>query len=126
MTETPESTDRRTPDEWDAVYDTLASHRRRLVLAFLDREVQAYLADIVETIARNEPAEGRAGAARDRQAIEISLHHVHLPKLEDAGFVEWDRETTEVTLTESPPVPLADLPPTLLGGSDICGASTTD
>lgn len=126
MTEIPESADRRTPQEWDRVYDTLASRRRRRVLAFLEREDTAYLADVVEELARTEPPDGPAGTARDRRAIEISLHHAHLPKLEDTGFVGWDRETTELTLGASPPLPLDDIPPMRSTGADLHGARTTD
>ncbi|WP_137290945.1 DUF7344 domain-containing protein [Natronorubrum halophilum] len=26
------------------------------------------------------------------ESFEIALHHIHLPKLDDAGFVDWDHE----------------------------------
>jgi hypothetical protein len=29
----------------------------------------------------------------------VRLHHVHLPKLQAAGAVEWDEETGEIRLT---------------------------
>lgn len=34
--------------------------------------------------------------AVEREESDASMHHVHLPKLADAGFVDWDRETDAV------------------------------
>ncbi|WP_425433325.1 DUF7344 domain-containing protein [Haloarcula rubra] len=31
------------------------------------------------------------------QQLEMQLHHVHLPKLEDGGAIEWERETQTVS-----------------------------
>jgi hypothetical protein len=31
------------------------------------------------------------------ESFEIALHHKHLPKLDDAGFIDWDREQGTVT-----------------------------
>ena len=33
----------------------------------------------------------------DEDALEVQLVHCHLPKLEDADVIEWDRETQTVT-----------------------------
>lgn len=38
----------------------------------------------------------------DHKRIQIQLHHVHLPKLEDAGLVEYDTDRRTVTLCISP------------------------
>lgn len=33
----------------------------------------------------------------DLAATQINLDHVHLPKLEDMGYIEWDRESGELS-----------------------------
>ena len=63
-------------------------YRRQLLLALLlenpqddtDRDPLDLLADV------DEPA-----------VIETRLHHVHLPKLESMGFIEWDRESGAIS-----------------------------
>lgn len=32
----------------------------------------------------------------EMESLEVRMHHVHLPKLEAAGLIEWDRATNEV------------------------------
>lgn len=34
---------------------------------------------------------------RDSESLHISLYHNHLPRLETAGFIRWDRDTQQVT-----------------------------
>jgi len=63
----------------DDAFRVLAdADRRRLLLALLDRGGGS--------IALDEP--GRHGITASR----VELHHVHLPKLAEKGFVECDRE----------------------------------
>lgn len=81
----------------DDVFDTLSHAHRRFVLAHLSqrgrsvtpRDLSASLAERSDGVT---PEEAR-----------IRLHHVHLPKLEAAGFVEWD---DVVRLTDAADAPL--------------------
>ncbi|WP_135807049.1 DUF7344 domain-containing protein [Halorussus marinus] len=75
----------------DAVFEMLRSERRRNALYVLYRrpgpiQVSA-LADEVAT---------REGVELPR--VATALRHVHLPKLDDAGAVEFDHETGSVRL----------------------------
>lgn len=85
-----------------AVFDLLSDQRRRYVLHCLrtyDNPMQ--LADVADEIAVLErdtvitdiPAE-------DVKRVYISLYHTHVPKLVDAGVVEYSQERDAVALTE--------------------------
>ncbi len=75
----------------DERYSLLASARRRLALDLLaETETTAHLEEFAAGIAARE-----ATAPTDGDAIEhvaISLHHVHLPVLSDAGVLDYDPE----------------------------------
>jgi hypothetical protein len=72
----------------DELFDALSrAPRRRILAAFADGSSRGedvfYLADLV-------PADA------ERDAFLTMLHHVHLPYLDDAGFVDWDRQSKTV------------------------------
>ncbi len=69
----------------DRVLDTLRKHHRRMILLLLKEGTVETQADVIVRNG-NEIKEG-----------EISLVHTHLPKLDDAGYIEWDRETGEIS-----------------------------
>lgn len=74
---------------YDRVFEALSDEERRHVLDVL--------ADAnPRTEAEFAPAE-LAAATDDFAAFERRLVHVHLPKLAEGGYVEWDRETHTVT-----------------------------
>lgn len=83
----------------------LASTRRREVLtALAERAGPVHLEDLVDALG---PGPGGEADASTAEQVRVDLHHCHLPKLDDAGVVEYDSDEKRVT-------PL--LPPaTLLG-----------
>lgn len=46
--------------------------------------------------------EDRTADAGDRTRIAISLHHTHLPMLDDAGLVDYDADTNRITAIRIP------------------------
>lgn len=82
-------------DGWDDVVDCLANERRRTALAVLEERSGPTSR---RTLAR-EVAEREGDGEPSRDAVEetlVTLHHVHLPKLVDAGIVEYDGDEMTV------------------------------
>lgn len=72
---------------FDDMVDALADvQRRKLLVALLEHNPQD---DTPVVIAASET---------ESDAVErlVSMQHVHLPKLADYGFIEWNEETHEV------------------------------
>lgn len=71
----------------DDAFDALADRERRaLLLALMESNPQA-----------DDPVTSKADGGDDELDLLVRMQHVHLPKLEDYGFVEWDRDAGEVT-----------------------------
>jgi len=71
----------------DDVLDALGDvQRRKLLVGLLDHNPQDDTPVVV------------ADSEQDQDAMRrlISMQHVHLPKLEEYGFIEWDQDTHEV------------------------------
>ncbi|WP_246983352.1 DUF7344 domain-containing protein [Halorientalis marina] len=67
--------------------DALADvQRRKLLVALLEHNPQDDSAVVI------------ADSESESDAVErlVSMQHVHLPKLTDYGFIEWDEDTHEV------------------------------
>jgi hypothetical protein len=72
------------------VGELVVSPQRRDVVGFLrDNGGVATFDEVVDVLDREA----------DRHLSAVRLHHVHLPKLQAAGAVEWDEETGEIRLT---------------------------
>lgn len=85
-----DATDPRNP-----VVDSIADSRRRALLgALLGRSSPA---DVRELAGRLASADGT-----DRRRVRVDLVHAHLPKLERAGLLSWDREESTVAVAAHP------------------------
>lgn len=62
-------------------------HRRRILLELLDENPQPAGPAVLD---------GRVNAG-NREELRVAMHHVHLPKLEELGFVRWDRDENRLT-----------------------------
>jgi hypothetical protein len=73
---------------FDSMLDALSNvHRRKLLMALLESNPQDDLPRV------SSADEGESEAMEHL----IRMHHVHLPKLVEYGFIEWDQEKEEVT-----------------------------
>ncbi|MFC6718879.1 hypothetical protein ACFQGT_14650 [Natrialbaceae archaeon GCM10025810] len=86
----------------DVVFDLLANRRRRYALYYLyDRpDGVSSLDDLVDGVLTYEVIEG--DVEDHRTTVRTSLQHVHLPKLEDAGIVEYDPRSETVRYWTQP------------------------
>jgi hypothetical protein len=72
----------------DDAFSALAHEQRRtLLLALLESNPQD---------ARIESSSGASGLTDAEKRAQIEMYHTHLPKLEDHGYIEWNRATNEV------------------------------
>ena len=77
----------------DATLDVLADPTRRWLLDQFQEASQLSVDQIVvELIDGNETQSDDSTTAIERGRVEISLRHVHLPKMADAGVIDWNRE----------------------------------
>lgn len=65
----------------DQVFVALGHRHRRRILS---RLVEGSPRDVEQLLSDDDRV--------DRERLTIELHHRHLPKLDDGGFVEWDGE----------------------------------
>ena len=69
----------------DRILESMSHRHRRLILLLLKEETIETTDDVM--------ARGNSGL----ETSEIQLTHNHLPKLEDAGYLEWDWDTGEIS-----------------------------
>lgn len=80
----------------------LTNRRRQLVLSQLQEHESMTLRDLAEQIAVSDlrtDIESLSEEAIDE--VEIALHHVHTPKLAEAGYVEYDSRNQIISLTDA-------------------------
>jgi len=87
--------------EADAAFAVAADERRRLVIHYLrDRKTAPLdeLATVVSGWTQARGSDAKMVTPDERERVRMALHHVHLPRLVDAGAVSYDRDAGVVTL----------------------------
>ncbi|MFC5973141.1 hypothetical protein ACFPYI_17555 [Halomarina salina] len=81
-----------------AAFELMANERRRHVLSYL-RGVTGTVSvdDLASQVIARELLDG---GPVDPESVEATLRHVHLPKLDAAGLVEFDETRSEVVPTQ--------------------------
>lgn len=83
------------PEDWSVneVYSCLAHQRSRYTLHHLLQAEFMMPQDVLaERVSEQEFGRDSCRITSEEQKrVEISLYHVHLPRLEDAGLIDYDR-----------------------------------
>lgn len=93
------------PCSIDAAMDLLADRRRRSALRQLlrRRDETVDFDDLVDRVHDRERTR-RVDRDVDRRSIAVEFDHVHLPRLDDAGVLAYDRERGVVEYGGAPVV----------------------
>lgn len=86
----------------DLIFDILSSPRRRYVLFYLRQQGRPVdLKELSSQVAAWEnDIDPEDLTSQQRKRVYVSLYQTHIPKLADAGVVDYDQETGTVQLTE--------------------------
>lgn len=83
-----------------AIFDALADEERRVAVEYLAMETGAVPVDeLVGFVEATSVSE--VGTLDSRQRTEIRFHHIHLPKMDAAGLIDYDQDGRTVTPTET-------------------------
>ncbi len=84
----------------DLVFDLLSVTRRRMLLRYLDEnEGTAPLGELSREIAAEENDVPVAQvSSKQRKRVYVGLYQSHVPKMEDAGVVDYDNQSGAVEL----------------------------
>lgn len=99
--------------------DLLSSWRRRLVFSYLGDNQRATLGEIAEHVAARENgvAVGEL-SSNQRKRVYVALYQAHLPKMADAGVIDFEPDTGVVQLLDEGELLtelMADLPVEITG-----------
>lgn len=82
----------------DEMFELLRNRRRRQTILAVAAQGETTLDEMARAVARTECIESPV-TSDERKSAYVSLYQAHLPKLEEAGVVEWERDHT-LTATE--------------------------
>ena len=87
----------------DVIFEVLKNQRRRYVLRRLEqREETVSLGNLAEHVAAKENDKSVDAITSDeRKRVYVGLYQCHLPKMDDMGIVDFNRDRGRVTLTDT-------------------------
>ncbi|ELY48960.1 DUF7344 domain-containing protein [Natronolimnohabitans innermongolicus] len=87
----------------DVIFELLKNRRRREVLAYLlESDDTVTLGELAEQIAAWEnDTEVSALSSDQRKRVYVALYQTHLPKMDDAGIVEYDQDRGLISLSDN-------------------------
>lgn len=92
-------------DATQRLFELLSVRRRRYLLYYLQRasDEAVSLEDAVEQVGAWERETGARFDSEDahRHDVAISFHHVHIPKLVEAGAIEYDERSQTIRYSGS-------------------------
>lgn len=108
----------------ESLFELLSDERRRLVVSTVaEKGERVSLSDLAETVAEAEAADASAVSQDHCEVVHTLLYHSHLPKLADAGVLEFDRE--ERVVEPGPNLSsVAEVSAALPGGDAVDGESS--
>ncbi len=87
----------------DVIFELLKNRRRREVLKYLlDTEGTVTLGELAEQIAAWEnDTTVNALSSDQRKRVYVALYQTHLPKMDDAGIIEYDQDRGLIALSKN-------------------------
>lgn len=78
--------------------EAIGHHQRRETLRFLmdHSDATATIDNVAKHLSRREIEQTGNPSGSSPTEIKISLYHMHLPKLEEAGLIEYDQRSGEL------------------------------
>ena len=88
----------------DVLFDILKNERRRRALEYLREEPTTTLSDLAEHVAALENDKSvRELTSSERKRVYVGLYQCHLPKMADAGVIQWSTDTGIATAEDVAP-----------------------
>lgn len=86
----------------DVIFDILKNQRRRHVLRYLRENEETNLSDLAEHVAALENEKDvRSLTSSERKRVYVGLYQCHLPRMSDAGVIDFDSDRGRIELRDS-------------------------
>jgi DNA-binding transcriptional ArsR family regulator len=92
-----------TSDHFDEILNALGDANRRRIISLLQKNGPVSQKEVAhQLVAWKYDSTSEAVSDKAVEKAEIALHHNHLPKLEDANLIEYDRRSKTLLVRDLP------------------------